>query len=508
MDHTTNDYPPPAPGRPSANGPGRARFFEWMRGLGIVRHEGWIGGVCAGIAARLGIDPLIVRGIAIVVAILGGPAFLLYAAAWLLLPDANDDIHLERLLAGVFQPAIIGIGVLVLLIFLPTGQGFWWVGGEFWGHPYWPQSLGRALWSLVIIAAIVAFIIWMTRRSRWSSAGGGRGARTASARPTASGTGAPTGAATGTAAFAAATSAPPAAPSAPAPGRSGAEFEEWKVRQQEWKQQHAAWRAQTDAAQRAVREQRSAEMRAQSREFAAQAQAARRARRAASPRTSGAFVAITLGVALLAGGILAAIATATPQWHGYEMTMGFAAATLAVGLAMSLAGAIRRRSGFLAFVAIVLSVVTVTTALPPRDRDFVLAYGTHDGLSSAHVFEPVGAYSIQLSGTGNAASKPTVIDLRQWFGAVTVDIRDGASVRVERVTHEGDPALNGVTLPASGNAVTQNGKLTRLSDGSVRSVLSYGTGAPDAIVRIEQTRGYVNVQYYPGDGADQTGSNQ
>ncbi|CAN5229805.1 hypothetical protein BH09ACT5_BH09ACT5_21120 [soil metagenome] len=68
--------PPPAP-PPAAPRQAEARFFGWMRGLGVRREPGWIGGVCAGIAARLGIDPLIVRGIAVVVAVLGGPAFLL-----------------------------------------------------------------------------------------------------------------------------------------------------------------------------------------------------------------------------------------------------------------------------------------------------------------------------------------------------------------------------------------------------------------------------------------------
>src|SRR6185437_4808787 len=91
----------------SASGAGSARFFGWLRSLGITRRGGWVGGVCSGVAARLGIDPIIVRGIAVVVAVLGGPAFLLYAAAWLLLPDARGDIHLERLIKGHFDPPII-----------------------------------------------------------------------------------------------------------------------------------------------------------------------------------------------------------------------------------------------------------------------------------------------------------------------------------------------------------------------------------------------------------------
>jgi hypothetical protein len=67
---------PPQHGTPPHGAPGTNRFFTWMRGLAIVRQNGWIGGVCGGVAARLGIDPIIVRGIAVVVVILGGPALL------------------------------------------------------------------------------------------------------------------------------------------------------------------------------------------------------------------------------------------------------------------------------------------------------------------------------------------------------------------------------------------------------------------------------------------------
>ena len=106
-----NDSTPPVgtPGNPyggHATGfSGRGtRFFDWMRGLGVVRSDGWLGGVCAGIAYRLGIDPLIVRGIVVVAGILGVPVLLLYAAAWALLPDRDGRIHLQRLFEGEFEP--------------------------------------------------------------------------------------------------------------------------------------------------------------------------------------------------------------------------------------------------------------------------------------------------------------------------------------------------------------------------------------------------------------------
>src|SRR5690606_39828689 len=69
----------------------------------LTREPGWLGGVAAGLAARLGIDPILVRGILVVVALIGAPALLLYAAAWLLLPDLEGRIHLERLTRGHFE---------------------------------------------------------------------------------------------------------------------------------------------------------------------------------------------------------------------------------------------------------------------------------------------------------------------------------------------------------------------------------------------------------------------
>jgi phage shock protein PspC (stress-responsive transcriptional regulator) len=80
-----------------ANGGG---FFGWVRNMGLVRDNGWLGGVCGGIAERLGINPTIVRVITVILAFFAGSAILLYLAAWLILPDRNDHIHLEHLMNG------------------------------------------------------------------------------------------------------------------------------------------------------------------------------------------------------------------------------------------------------------------------------------------------------------------------------------------------------------------------------------------------------------------------
>lgn len=158
---------PSAPyGGPRSGFAGRGtRFFDWMRGLGIVRADGWLGGVCAGIAYRLGIDPLIVRGIVVVAALLGAPVLLLYAAAWALLPDRDGRIHLQRLFDGDVQPPIVAIGVLLILSLLPWTGGLWWAGAPFWHDPGWGDIVGRIFWTLVVVGAVIAFVAVAVRRS-------------------------------------------------------------------------------------------------------------------------------------------------------------------------------------------------------------------------------------------------------------------------------------------------------------------------------------------------------
>ena len=111
-----------------ATGPG---FYAWLRRLGVPRRAGWLGGVCAGVGARLGIDPIIVRGIVVVVAVLGAPFVLVYAIAWLLLPDTDGQIQLERLTRGIVDPAIVGIAVMGVIGLIPLVQGGW-LGWRWW----------------------------------------------------------------------------------------------------------------------------------------------------------------------------------------------------------------------------------------------------------------------------------------------------------------------------------------------------------------------------------------
>ena len=77
-----NPYQPqPQPG-PQKNKTSR-RFFTWVRSSGLVRGDDrWIGGVCSGIALRLGWSPTLVRALVIVCTLFFGFGAALYALGW------------------------------------------------------------------------------------------------------------------------------------------------------------------------------------------------------------------------------------------------------------------------------------------------------------------------------------------------------------------------------------------------------------------------------------------
>jgi phage shock protein PspC (stress-responsive transcriptional regulator) len=295
--------PPPAP---SASD----RFFEWMRGLGVTREPGWIGGVCAGVAARLGIDPIIVRGIAVVIAVLGGPALLLYAAAWLLLPDAENRILLERVLRGEFYGAIAGIGVLVLLALLPISPGFWFSGPWLWNGPYWGASVFRVLWTIAIVGAATWVVIWLVMRAR--------------STPTVPG--APGGA------------GGPTPPPAPAPTDADG-LASWKEQQAAWRQEHAAWRAeQAESARTLAREQH----RLRAEEHAAHRSVLLEQERRS--RSHPLFSSIAIGVALIVGAATTLV-IGDGAWTSTAVVTGLAVMLGILGLAIVLNGFAGRRSG-------------------------------------------------------------------------------------------------------------------------------------------------------------------
>ncbi len=152
---STPDPRTPAPPTPS----GTDGFFDSVRRAGLLRtRERWIGGVSGGIALRLGIDPLLVRGLFLASVLLGGLGLVLYAVGWLLLPEQEDGrIHLQELFRGHADIAVLG-AALLLVSGLTTTGGF--VPGWYGGDSGWWRGL---VW-LGVIVTVVALLA--SRRNR------------------------------------------------------------------------------------------------------------------------------------------------------------------------------------------------------------------------------------------------------------------------------------------------------------------------------------------------------
>jgi phage shock protein PspC (stress-responsive transcriptional regulator) len=122
--------------------------FARLRASGYQRDTDsrWFGGVCSGIAQRLGVDPVLIRAAAVVLAFVGGIGLTVYVVLWLLLPDRRGDILAER---AVRQGDAGPIALLVLAAFLVLGGLFSIGNGNGWFAPLW----------LIPVAAIGWFVL-------------------------------------------------------------------------------------------------------------------------------------------------------------------------------------------------------------------------------------------------------------------------------------------------------------------------------------------------------------
>ncbi|WP_198318249.1 PspC domain-containing protein [Arthrobacter sp. YN] len=146
---------PPAGTAPATS---QENFFDWIRSQGIRRGpDRWIGGVASGVAHRFGIDPLIVRGIFIVLAVFAGVGVLLYGIAWALLPEPDGRIHVQEAAAGRWSGGMTG-ALITTIIGLPSlGRGFWG-----WG---W-DGLPGLFWTLFWMGGVFYLIYFLVQRNK------------------------------------------------------------------------------------------------------------------------------------------------------------------------------------------------------------------------------------------------------------------------------------------------------------------------------------------------------
>lgn len=117
-----------------------------------------LGGVCAGAAQHLNIDPVIVRIIVAVLTFVGGAGVILYAAAWLLVPSDDADkslmaewFKLDKNEEQVRTIGLVGAGALAVISAVGSRGHIWW------GFP----------WFIIPLAALYfIFVVRPHRRRR------------------------------------------------------------------------------------------------------------------------------------------------------------------------------------------------------------------------------------------------------------------------------------------------------------------------------------------------------
>ncbi|MFT4233396.1 MAG: PspC domain-containing protein [Microbacterium sp.] len=353
--------------------PPSAGLFAWLRSLGLERRNGWIGGVCAAVAARLGVDALVVRGVFLVAAVLGFPMLVVYAVGWALLPDERGAIALR--LRPVSPPAIAGI-LLTLALQIVVSVA----GSTAFQAVRQVAYEGRFVWAAMRISLVIAAIalpvvvlLLLVRRSptaRGARYYGTRGvvlvvltvlgcgfvskvvlfvvlgwddnhfswdatamtvvflfvvtillgltvlvvrlvARRVSSPVSVGGLGGASGATADRPAAAQESAAGPISAATPAPE---SDFEAWREQHEALRDEHESWRADQVNAERNAREEDRVRRRTEADAFRAEVQRLRAERRALRPRISLAYGAVTLGLALVVGAVAALLLSHRDGW--------------------------------------------------------------------------------------------------------------------------------------------------------------------------------------------------
>jgi phage shock protein PspC (stress-responsive transcriptional regulator) len=111
------------------------------------RDDRWIGGVAAGVANYLRIDPVIVRVFAVALVFVGGAGLLLYLAGLLLMPNEDGTATGPQTPAGSGRAATIAGAVILAIALVAVVEG-----GFFWGAILLPLGFlalaGLGVWWL------------------------------------------------------------------------------------------------------------------------------------------------------------------------------------------------------------------------------------------------------------------------------------------------------------------------------------------------------------------------
>jgi len=404
-------------------------FFSWIRSQGIRRgSDRWLGGVASGLAHRFGIDPLIVRGIFIVLAVFAGIGVLAYGIAWALLPEPDGRIHVQEAAAGRWSGGMTG-ALITTVIGLPSlGRGFW-----AWG---W-NGLNALFWTLLWVGAAAFVVYLIVQRSR------NKDSRTFTAPTAPSYTSAftpaqepwqPESTATVPSSFvSAATGAPDLKPGAedeaPLDGPAAEIGPDLPT--------PPAWRPSTPSFQAAPAPALPAPV-LPAPSLAVPPAQPRPPRPPKHKRGPGsALVAVVVGLALLMGGTLKALdAARIIDLGGTSTAVMWASGAAVLGLGILVAGLRGRTSGFLGFLAVVSLIIGAFFTIAPRadglrfqDRDWTPT-GADQARQGFDLTGGKGTVDLRSLGSGSPLPSQVVVPLDVTAGNLTLVIPENIPVEI------------------------------------------------------------------------------
>ncbi|MFJ2542923.1 PspC domain-containing protein [Microbacterium sp. NPDC087589] len=505
--------PPPPADRASTPRPavphGAERFLLWVAGLGVARSDGWLGGVAAGIAARLRIDPLIVRGVLVVAALFGLPVIFLYALAWALLPDLDGRVHVRDLLHRDYQPVQLGLLGMAIVGLIPTAP----LTGRLFGFGYesW-SALAVFSWivGLVVVGGLLFLIVRAASRTPGASApdlpvGSADQAAPAASVPlggsgTAEGTDATSAAAEYTMPAAFTDDVPPAPP-APLPSgvQDPAEVAAWRTQHRAWKEQDQAWRRRQQDAERMARDEVRRERQAEAAVFAAEAAERRRIRRASRPRAGFAIVASVLGLAIVVGALVG-LGNGDAAVGG---ALGLLSAALVLAVGMIVAGALRRRSGFLAFATVLTLVAGLVAGGFSTLQGVSVGWASISNNEAAHVRQPFGDLYVSLN-QHQDTPRPIVVEKGAGNTWITVD----PGVQLQLRATVGTTDVSWTRVEADTGTIVDSGTWTateRGGDSVVAETISAENAPTTTLQRvtIDQDSGEINITLIEAEEEDE-----
>lgn len=430
----------PGPDGDSAPGTGPDQrpngFFTWVRSLGIVRGgDRWIGGVASGTATRIGLDPVLVRGLFVVLALFG-VGLLLYGLAWAFLPEPDGRIHAEEALRGTWTSGTTGALTATIL---GTGPSIWWADDGWFGGFFWP---------LFWVAGIGLLIYWLSTRSGSSGAAGSpRGGGSGATFPAAGAYPAPSGSVPSNPASTGAPGAAGGPASAGIPSTHGAAGAAASTGEYEWTGPGTA---------------------------PLPAPVPRRT----SP--GGAEVALVLGTVLLTVGIILTLDYTAVIDVESPVAVALAAAAVVNGLAIVVLGALGRSSGILGLTAAAAVVSAAATGSGIGNYANVVVANQADwSPDSAHPAS--GGYALaavdgelDLRYLSDEDRSSVEVPVSVAASDLTILVPDDIPVLVKTDMFAGNVVIN------DGDSVTESGSIWRSSERKLN-----GTGADPLVVHVK-----------------------